>query len=136
MILLDTHVLVWFMQGDERLGAKAKNRIEKARHDEGVVVSAITLWEISMLAARGRLTLGRPTGEWVRSALATDGIDLAPLDPTIAVEAGELAELHGDPADRIIAATARHHDAVLMTADRPVLAYAAKGYVQAIDASR
>ena len=136
MILLDTHVLVWFMQGDPCLGAKAKKRIEAARHGEGVRVSAITPWEISMLAAKGRLTLGRPTGEWIRSALATDGIEIAPLDPAIAVEAGELASLHGDPADRIIAATAHHHDAVLMTADRPVLAYAAKGHVQAIDASR
>ena len=136
MILLDTHVIVWFMQADPCLGAKAKNRIETARRGEGVGISAITPWEIAMLAGKNRLSLGRSVGEWVRLTLETDGILLAPLDPVIAVEAGELAGLHGDPADRIIIATARHHDAALMTADRLILDHAAAGHVQAIDASR
>ena len=136
MILLDTHVLVWFMQGDPILGGKAKNRIEAARHSEGVGISAITPWEVAMLTGKGRLSLGRPVGEWVRLALETDGVSLAPLDPVIAIEAGELAGLHGDPADRIIIATARHHDAALMTADRTILEQAAAGHVKAIDARR
>lgn len=135
MILLDTHVIVWFMQADSCLGTKAANRIETARRDEGVVISAITPWEIAMLAGKGRLSLGRPTSEWIRQTLETEGISLALLDPVIAVEAGELAGLHGDPADRIIIATARHHDAALVTADRLILDHAAAGHLQAIDAS-
>lgn len=136
MILLDTHVIVWFMQGDPRLGEKARNRIEMARRSEGVGISAITPWEIAMLAGKGRLSLGRPASEWVRQTLETDGVRLAPLDPVIAVEAGELAGLHGDPADRIIIATARHHDAALVTAHRTILDQAAAGHVRAIDARR
>jgi PIN domain nuclease of toxin-antitoxin system len=136
VILLDTHVIVWFMQADPRLGGKARSAIETARRGEGIGISAITPWEIAMLAGKGRLSLGRPVSEWVRQTLEMDGISLAPLDPVIAVEAGELAGLHGDPADRIIIATARYHDAALVTADRIILDHAAAGHVQAIDAGR
>jgi PIN domain nuclease of toxin-antitoxin system len=68
--------------------------------------------------------------------LGLDTIRLIPLEPAIAVEAGELEELHGDPADRIIIATARHFSAPLLTADRAILAYGAAGHVEAIDATR
>jgi PIN domain nuclease of toxin-antitoxin system len=102
---------------------------------EGIGVSTISLWEVAMLVEKKRMSLGRPTGDWVDKALANDGIKLMPLEPAIAVEAGELAGLHGDPADRIIIATARHHDSPLLTVDRAILAYAAQGHLKAIDAA-
>jgi PIN domain nuclease of toxin-antitoxin system len=134
VILLDTHVLVWFFQGDPRMGVNARERAEAARRAEGIGVSAISPWEIAMLVEKKRMSLGRPTGDWINKALAKDGINLVPLEPAIAVEAGGLAGLHGDPADRIIIATARHHGAPLLTVDRAILAYGAAGHVQAIDA--
>ena len=134
MILLDTHVLVWFVQADPRIGVKAKEQAEAMRVAEGIGVSAISLWEIAMLVEKKRMSLGRPTGDWVNGVLAKNGVNLMPLEPAIAVEAGGLTGLHGDPADRIIVATARYHDAPLLTVDRAILAYAAQGYLKAIDA--
>lgn len=134
MILLDTHVLIWFVQADPLLGRQALKRIEA--YEEGLGVSAITPWEVAMLVSRKRVSLGRRVGEWIDRTLTADNIRLLPLEPAIAVEAGELEGLHGDPADRIIIATARHHKAPLLTADRAILGYAAAGYVEAIDAGR
>ncbi len=102
---------------------------------EGVGISAITPWEIAMLISKKRLSLGKPTEHWVKAALSRDGISLMPLEPAIAVAAGELGGLHGDPADRIIIATARYNDAPLLTADRTILEYATTGQVQTIDAT-
>jgi PIN domain nuclease of toxin-antitoxin system len=136
VILLDTHVLIWFVQADQALGAQAKERIEICRHSEGVGISAITPWEVAMLVGKKRVSLGRSVGDWIGRTLALSGIRLMPLDPAIAVAAGELAGLHGDPADRIIIATARHHEAPLLTADRAILGYGAAGHVEAIDAGR
>jgi PIN domain nuclease of toxin-antitoxin system len=133
VILLDTHVLVWFLQADPSLGVNAKERMEAAQAAEGFGVSVISFWEIAMLVEKKRMSLGRQTGDWVNKALATNGINLVPLEPAIAVEAGELAGLHGDPADRIIIATARRHDCPLLTADRAILAYGAAGHLQTID---
>ena len=135
MILLDTHVIVWFLQADPRLGRTTQKCIEAAMETEGVGISAITPWEIAMLISKKRLSLGRAAGDWVKAALSTDGISLMPLEPAIAVEAGELGGLHGDPADRIIIATARYHDSPLLTADGTILEYAATGQVRTIDAS-
>ena len=134
MILLDTHVLIWFLQADPSLGREARHRIEQEQRNEGIQISAITPWEIAMLIAKRRLSLGRSTSVWVSKALGTQGVGLAPLDPAIAIEAGELVGLHGDPADRIIIATARHHDWPLVTSDRTILTYAAAGHLRAIDA--
>ena len=133
MILLDTHVLIWFVQADPLLGRHARERIE--RGEEEIGVSAITPWEVAMLVGKKRVSLGRPVGDWIGRTLALDTISLIPLEPGIAVEAGELG-LHGDPADRIIIATARHHKAPLLTADRAILGYGAAGHVETIDAAR
>jgi PIN domain nuclease of toxin-antitoxin system len=137
LILLDTHVLVWLVQGDSKLGGKAQDALRKVVAEEGVLVSAISIWEVSMLAAKGRLILGRPTGQWVASALALPGIGLAPIEPMAAVEAGALPDsIRGDPADRIIIATARALTCPIATADRAILAYAKAGLVEALDVRR
>lgn len=100
-----------------------------------LAISAITPWEIALLAQKGRLPLGRAIGEWLE--LAIEGMLLAPLTPPIAVDANTLpGELHWDPADRIIVATARALKASLLTADSALLAYGRQGHVSVIDASR
>jgi PIN domain nuclease of toxin-antitoxin system len=135
-VLLDTHTFVWLLQGHERLGPAAREAIEAAgREQAGVLLAAISVWEIGMLVAKGRLTLDRDVAEWVRLALSLPGVNLAPLEPEIALGATRLpALLHGDPADRLIVATARHHGATLITDDTVILDYAAAGHVRAVRA--
>jgi len=136
-MVVDTHVLIWAVQGDGRLGQTARRLIDEAATAGELQVPAITPWEIAVLAQRGRLALGRDVGAWLEDVLSLPGIRLSPLAPAICVESVRLpGDLHGDPADRLIIATARHAGLPLMTADRAILAYAAAGHVRIIDASR
>jgi PIN domain nuclease of toxin-antitoxin system len=135
-LLLDTHVLVWLMFGDRRLGTQAKAAIHKACRENRAVISAITPWEIGVLVSKKRIELYRDVLNWVRSALSLPGVTLAPLEPEIAVASTRLPwEMHADPADRILVATARHLGATLVTADGTLLAMAAKGHFAALDAT-
>ena len=137
MIVVDTHVLVWLLADDARLGEEARAAISAAAMNGGVLVSAITPWEIAMLAHKGRLMLGRETGAWIDAALAAPGIRLAPIEPAVAVDSVRLpGVLHADPADRLIIATARHASGALLTADRAILAYGEQGHVGVMNASR
>ena len=137
MILLDTHVFIWLIQEEPKLGSKILELLEKALAEDGLCVSAITPWEVSMLADKQRVKLGRPTAQWITASLGLRGITLVPTDPLTAVDAGELpGSIHGDPADRIIIATARSLGCPIATADRAILDYAKTGHVAAIDARR
>lgn len=136
MIVLDTHVLIWAVDGDRRLGATARALVEESTKTDRVAVSAITPWEIAMLAEKGRLRLGREVRSWIDDALALPGIFLAPIEPAVAIDSVSLpGGFHADPADRFIISTARHFDAPLVTADRAILSYAAAGHVRAMDAA-
>jgi PIN domain nuclease of toxin-antitoxin system len=136
VLLLDTHVLIWLLSGSSRLGTQARSSIQQAAQDNALLVSAITPWEIAMLVSKGRLALDRDVGEWVEAALALPGIQLAPLSPQIAVASTRLpGALHTDPADRIIAATARHLDAVLVTEDQRLLDYGVTGHLRTVRAT-
>ncbi|WP_419162875.1 type II toxin-antitoxin system VapC family toxin [Candidatus Palauibacter sp.] len=135
MIVLDTHVLVWAVNGDPRLGPAAGAAIEPEGRDHRVGVSAITPWEIALLTHRGRLRLEREVGEWIDAALQLPGISLLPIKPAIAVASVRLPDsLPADPADRLIVATARYHGVPLLTADRKILAYGAEGHLDTLDA--
>jgi len=135
-VLLDTHTLIWLLDGDRALSPAAVTVIERAAREATVFVAAITPWEIAMLVAKGRLTLTRDVQEWVDDALRQPGVALAPLDPAIAIASTRLpGTIHGDPADRLIVATARHVDALLVTADERLLAYGAAGHVAVLDAT-
>lgn len=137
-VLIDTHVLVWLMQGDQsRLSVRTVELINQAAQKDALYVSAITPWEIAMLVSKARLALDRDVGEWVQQALSLSGIRLAPLSPDVAVASTRLPwECHPDPADRIIVATARHLGAVLITEDMLLLDYARQGHFQARQASK
>ena len=121
MIVLDTHVLVWFALDDDRLGRRAKRRIENTVREAKVAVSAFSYWEIAVLAALGRLRLEETPLAFRAAALAV-GIDEIAVDGQIAIVATRLTGLHADPADRIIVATAIERQATLVTADAKILA--------------
>jgi PIN domain nuclease of toxin-antitoxin system len=130
-VVLDTHVLVWLMHGSERIGARSRELIAAAAEADAAFVAAISVWEIAMLVAKGRLALDRDVGEWLDAALRLSGLRLAALDPVVAVDATRLpGDVHGDPADRLIVATARRHAAMLITDDRQILQYGAAGHVK------
>ena len=132
MIVIDTHVLVWALDDDDRLGSKARTRIDES---ETVLVSAISIWEIALLVKKSRLVLKRDVAGWVKQALDLPSLQLVPLDPAIVLDSVNLpGEFQKDPADRIIIATARHHDVPLLTIDRAILDYAQSGHVAAEDA--
>src|SRR5580698_1774659 len=124
ILLLDTHVLVWLMEGTQLLGRRAKEAILRASREDGILVSAITPWEVGLLVSKNRLTLDRDALEWVQSALRLPGVRLAGLSAEVSVASTRFPwEMHADPADRILAATARHLGAVLVTADEKLLEY-------------
>ena len=88
-----------------------------------------------MLVEKGRLNLGQDTLRWIAKALAATGVSLTPISPAIAIKAGQLPRaIHGDPADRLIIATAQAFESRLLTTDRKILDYADHGHVQASDA--
>ena len=137
MILLDTHVLVWFAQGNDRLGLHARQVIERACEKEEVRLSPISFWEAAMLVAKGRLALGIPLEIWAQRVIAYPGFHLAGVDVATALDAGQLpGAIHGDPSDRLLIATARALACPLMTADSLILAYAEAGHLRAVDARR
>ena len=120
------------LQGSERIGPLSRALIVAAAEADAVLVSAISAWEISMLVVKDRLALDRDAGERLRAALRLPGLRLAALDPLVAVHSTRLpGDVRGDPADRLIVATARHHAAVLITDDRLILQYGAAGHVKA-----
>ncbi|MDQ0321324.1 PIN domain nuclease of toxin-antitoxin system [Pararhizobium capsulatum DSM 1112] len=136
MILVDTHVLVWAVHDDPRLGKKARAIIDESTRGSRILVSAITPWEIAMLSEKGRIALGDDVGRWIDRVLALPGIGLAAIEPQIAVASVRLpGEFHTDPADRIIVATARFHQVPLMTADQAILNYGAMGHLAVLPAS-
>jgi len=131
-ILLDTCALIWVANNDRlRPGAEAALQ-EMVATAGGVAVSPISAWEIGQLVARGRLRLSAEPSRWFEATIA-GRITLAPMPPHVLVASSYLpgGKLR-DPADKIIAATARAFDYRLMTRDGPLLDFAAEGHAQAI----
>lgn len=123
IILLDTHALLWWQAGSRRLSQRARATVSTAKR---ILLSPISCWEVAMLVEKGRIRLDRPTAAWVRDVLAQDRVHAAELTPAIAVAAAELADFQGDPADRLLYATARSLQAELLSKDQLLRGYAAK----------
>lgn len=118
MTVLDTHAWVWWVDGDPRLSTTARAAIDDS---EALLVSAISAWEIATFERIGRLKLIPDTRVWIRRALAQPGVVPTPITPEVALTAGSLlSPFPGDPADRIIYATAVMEHARLVTADRRI----------------
>ena len=123
MILLDTHIWVWWVDDNQQLVDRPRHLIQdNVRY--GLEVSAISCWEVAKLVQYGRLELACPLEEWMEQALAYPGVQLVELTPRIAIESTKLpGSFHRDPADQIIVATARVYDIPLLTSDSRILQY-------------
>lgn len=133
-LLLDTHYWIWLQSGAKSpLTPKIVRIVEQAADRGNILLSVISVWELGVLEAKGRVRLQSPCDQWVREALATPGLSLAPLTPEIALESNRLPGLfHGDPADRVIVATARSLGARLLTRDRKMIEYGRQRHVKVI----
>lgn len=121
MILLDTHIWIWWLGESTRLGDAQRAAIEQA--DE-LCVSAISCWEIAKLVQLGRIELGPSVFDWLDAALSLPRMRLIELSPRIAAESAQLpGTFHRDPADQILVATARTLGCSLVTLDRKIIAY-------------
>jgi len=133
-LLLDTHAWVWFTVGQlKNFERRTWTAIERACQRGECLVSIISIWEVGMLAAKGRLVFKSSTDEWTKQALDVPGMSLVPLAREAAIESSNLpGPFHGDPADRLLVATARHLRARLVTADENVLNYASRKHVNVL----
>jgi PIN domain nuclease of toxin-antitoxin system len=137
--LLDTHVWIWTLERESGLvGPRTRRLIDRAGDEDALRVSPLSAFEIAWLSMAGRLRLSRSTEQWVESALEPVGIRLAPLTVDAALDGGGMGrEGVTDPIDRLLIATARHLDGILVTRDRRILAYAAESSaVRVHDAAR
>ena len=136
MILLDTHVWVWAVQGEaRRLGRRTRQLLARSERQGVLRISPASIFEVSALHTLGRLRIARPIESWIREAAESGGLRVAPLSPTLAIDAGRIARAAlADPLDRLLVATAREADATLVTADERILDYASDTAVRTHDA--
>lgn len=120
-ILLDTHVVLWWQAGGERLSKAASTAIADA---STVLVSPISAWEIGNLVEKGRVGVDRPLMHWIDALFREQRVDALELSPLVAAQAASLADFHGDPADRIIYASAQFARCPLVTKDERLGRYA------------
>jgi PIN domain nuclease of toxin-antitoxin system len=122
MILLDTHVLIWWMARTGRLSDEAAAAVARSV----ALVSPISFWELAVLMDRGRVALDREISRWCRDLLASGTVRTASLTPSAAIAAAQLPRFHGDPADRLIYATARDLGIPLVSKDEKIREYASR----------
>lgn len=126
MIVLDTHVLLWWLNGDSSVSSRAQGAIRSEQEDKNglILVSAISAWEIAMLVQKERLTLSMDVEDWLVVAAETERLRFQALDTELLVQSTRLpGAFHSDPADRMIVALARHLNVPLVTSDRKIRAY-------------
>lgn len=120
--LLDTHILIWWLNDVSRLSPEQREVIESAGADSPLLVSDISLWEVATLYDLGRIRLTVPLREWLDKAVAPPLVRRQGISPAIATELAALPDsFHRDPADRILVATARVFGATLLTHDRRIV---------------
>jgi PIN domain nuclease of toxin-antitoxin system len=120
VIVLDTHAWIWWASAPGKLGRRGRAAIEAA---DRIGIPAVCCFEVAAAAAKGRIAFDRAPLDWLEQALALPRAELVPLTPAIAVKAVQLGAFHGDPADRLIVATALVETAAIVTKDRNIRAY-------------
>jgi PIN domain nuclease of toxin-antitoxin system len=125
MIVLDTHVLLWWVSGSDELSVAAKKAINRTlTQGSEVIVSSISAWEVSMLIDKERLILSMDVESWFDEVSQIDGVRFMPVDNEIGIKSTVLpGDFHKDPADRMIVATARKLAVPLVTADEKIRNY-------------
>ncbi len=125
MLLLDTHILIWWIDDSNKLSRTAAARIEEAiKSDEAIIVSSISAWEIAMLVEKNRLKLTIDVDSWLQTVSEIDQVRFIAVDNKVALESTRLpGDFHKDPADRMIVALARTLAIPLITTDEKMLAY-------------
>ena len=124
MIVIDTHVLIWWVNRSSSLSQTAKTAIQESISKSEVIISSISAWEISMLIAKERLALSMDVETWLHEVSQIDGVRFMPVDNEIGIKSTTLpGEFHKDPADRMIVATARKLAVPLITADDKIISY-------------
>jgi PIN domain nuclease of toxin-antitoxin system len=123
VILLDTHVILWWQADVERLSAAARQAIGRATE---ILVSPISMWEVGLLVEKGRVRLDRDPFVWAQDFLASERVATADLTPTAALAAAQLpaAGFSGDPADAMLYATARERGVPMVTKDLRIRTFA------------
>jgi PIN domain nuclease of toxin-antitoxin system len=136
VLLLDTHIWYWYVQADTaRFSRRIQPVIEAAALRGEVAVSVISVWELAMLAAANRIEIEMDVRVWAARALAFPGVRLEGLSPSIAIESTRLpGDIHRDPADRMLIATARLGGGALVTADDRIIEYSRNKHVRVVDA--
>ncbi|MDW5264500.1 MULTISPECIES: type II toxin-antitoxin system VapC family toxin [Acidobacteriaceae] len=132
-LLLDTHIWVWLTSAQPNLKPSVLDALELASASDLLFLSPISMWEIALKHSRGKMSLDRPVRDWLIHAATLPGLNLAPITPSIAAECAELPPaFHGDPADRILAATARSEGLTLVTHDKALILLAKQGYFKVL----
>jgi len=117
--LLDTHAWIWWVDQDARLGAKTIAVLDSLSRDQRPFLCDISLWEVAMLAERGRIELDLPLGEWLDAAAHPRSVQIVSITPRIAAAVASLPDsFHRDPADRLIVATSRALGIPVLSHDR------------------
>jgi PIN domain nuclease of toxin-antitoxin system len=121
MVLLDTHVWVWWMFGQKDLPANQRAQLTALAGKQPPLLSDVSLWEVQMMYSRKRLPLQIPFEHWLHAATRPEVVQLVRLTPAIAIKLSQLPNtFYGDPVDRIIVATALVHEVPLFTHDRKI----------------
>lgn len=132
-ILLDTHVIIWALLKPDELSSKVRTIIELAQKEQRLLMSSISLWEIAMLKRKKKINIYEPLKDFLQSIIDIDGIKFIDITAKIAAESVVLTDdFHGDPADRIITATAISESATLLTRDEKILSWAQLGNIRTI----
>ncbi len=133
-LLLDTHIWLWLISGNPILSPLARKAIDRGKEREHLLISPISVWEISMLVERKRISLDMDLTDWLNQWIESPGILIAEFSFQVALLSNKLpGNLHGDPADRILIATAYQENAVLVTADEKILSYGKDSFISVYD---
>jgi PIN domain nuclease of toxin-antitoxin system len=128
-------VWIWATSATSELGPTGRSFIAKASDEGALSISAMSVWEVSLLEQTGRLGLQTPIEAWLHTATVEAQIRVVSVDASIALNANRLpGDFHRDPADRLIVSTARTIGALLVTRDQKILDYGKSGYVDVMAA--